>query len=261
MRPGRPSLTARWVAAWRAKLSATRPATATGNPDAEVRLLRSMGWFFTLPGTKPDAMTLRTRFIDSEVVRALGAGVTQIVIVGAGYDGRALRFGGGATRFFEVDFPSTQADKQQRLEQLGIEVDNVAYVGVDLITGDLDAGLAFAQHDVSAPSVFILEGLLTYLPLETIADVFKTLRARAAEGSTLVVSFRVHPVRERTSPLTGAFFAAMSAIGEARRMEFHPGDLEKLCTVTGWHPVRSERAAANKLDGGSSPSVMAAAPA
>lgn len=38
---------------------------------------------------------------------------------GGGYDGRALRFGGGATRWFEIDHSATQADKRKRLDLVG----------------------------------------------------------------------------------------------------------------------------------------------
>ncbi len=127
MRPGRPSLTARWVAAHRARQAQGRPSSATGDPEAEARLYASLGQFFTVRGTNPVNMDLRTRFIDNEVAGAIGSAVAQVVIIGAGYDGRALRFGGGTTRWFEVDFPSTQADKRRRLHELGIPDTEAAY--------------------------------------------------------------------------------------------------------------------------------------
>ncbi len=65
-------------------------------------------------------MAERTRFVDNEVAGALGRGVDQVVLVGAGYDGRPLRFAGETTTWFEVDRPATQADKQRRLAALGL---------------------------------------------------------------------------------------------------------------------------------------------
>ncbi|MEZ4463543.1 MAG: class I SAM-dependent methyltransferase [bacterium] len=51
----------------------------------------------------------RHRALDVLVEEALGDGYTQIVTLGAGYDTRPLRLGGGA-RWFEVDAPETAAE-------------------------------------------------------------------------------------------------------------------------------------------------------
>ena len=138
-------------------------------------------------------MAERTRVVDAEVARAIGRGTTQVVLLGAGYDGRALRFGGGAVRWFEVDLPATQADKRRRLDALGIRPAAVSYLPLDLATGDLDAGLDAAGHDRAAPSLFVCEGLLAHLTLGAAASLCETLRARAPHGSALVADFLVSP--------------------------------------------------------------------
>jgi methyltransferase (TIGR00027 family) len=75
-------------------------------------------------------MAERTAFMDDETLRAINDGVGQIVIVGAGYDGRALRFRSHGVRFFEVDHPATQADKCRRVGKLGMPIDNVTFVPI-----------------------------------------------------------------------------------------------------------------------------------
>jgi methyltransferase (TIGR00027 family) len=262
MRPGRPSLTARWIAAQRARLGGTRPSTPSGNPAAERRLYEGMGRTFMLPGLRPTGMAERTRFIDQEVTRAIGAGLEQIVLIGAGYDGRALRFGGGVTRWIEVDFPSTQADKRQRLAALDVDQgSDVRYAGLDLITGDLGAALASAGHDNGQPSLFICEGLFAYLLLEAGAALCQTLRGRAATGSVLTANFRVAPAAGAVAgSLRRLIDAVLSVIGEARRMEFQPGDPEKLLTVTSWQIVRRATSVPDRRDGGSYLLVLAAEP-
>ena len=60
-------------------------------------------------------MAARTRFFDEQTQAAIHADVSQVVILGAGYDGRAMRFADPGTRFFEVDQTATQADKRRRL--------------------------------------------------------------------------------------------------------------------------------------------------
>jgi methyltransferase (TIGR00027 family) len=263
MRSGRPSVTARWIAAHRGGLHGSRPSTPTGDPDAERRLYQSMGRAFTLPGLRPTGMRERTAFIDQEVARAIGAGVEQIVIVGAGYDGRALRFGGGATRWIEVDFPSTQADKRRRLAALGIdEGPAVAYAGVDLMTDDLNAALAAAGHQVAQPTLLICEGLFAYLSRQASVSLCRTLRERAAPGSVLTFNMGVRPATAVLGQaLRGAVDSVLSALGETRRAHFGPGDAELLARASGWLVVRSSRSAPVQLDGGSYLLVVAAEPA
>jgi methyltransferase (TIGR00027 family) len=249
VRDGRPSLTARWIAAHRDRLAGTRPSTPEGDTGAEHRLYEGMSRGFVLPGLAPTGLAERTRFIDDEVARAIGTHVGQIVLVGAGYDGRALRFGGGTTRWFELDFPATQSDKQRRLHDLGVTTDHVTYAGIDLMTGDLDRTLADAGHDAAQPTLFVCEGLLAYLPLEVNARLCETLRDRAAPGSVLAANFLVSPPRGPVAQaLQKSVDTALSVAGEARRTEFRPDDPEKLLVVTGWQVVRTNRAAGHKLD-------------
>jgi len=58
-------------------------------------------------------MTVRTRFIDDALARAVADGATQVVILGAGFDSHAYRFQDllAGVRVFEVDRPATQALK------------------------------------------------------------------------------------------------------------------------------------------------------
>jgi methyltransferase (TIGR00027 family) len=61
-----------------------------------------------------DLMALRTMAIDAAVRDAMARGARQLVIVGAGYDGRAWRMPELAgMRVFEVDQAATQADKRR----------------------------------------------------------------------------------------------------------------------------------------------------
>src|SRR5437764_15286930 len=136
-------------------------------------------------------MAARTKFFDDETVGAIARGVDQIVIVGAGYDGRALRFGGAGVRWIEVDHPATQADKRRRLAGLGVELDHLKFVAVDLISDDLDVALGDAGHDIDRPTLFICEGLFAYLPLETSRSLCSTLRRRSHADSVLAANFRV----------------------------------------------------------------------
>ncbi len=250
MRPNRPSLTARWVAARRAVLAPTRPSTPTGDLEGEHALYEDVGGNVTFNFARASGLGHRTQFIDGEVADAIGRGVEQVVILGAGYDGRPLRFGGGPIRWFEIDFPGTQADKRRRLAALGVSpASGVTYVPVDLMRSDLDATLENAGHDAKAPTLFLAEGLVPYLTLEATAAMFRALRARAAPGSVLVVTFFVSP---EPSELLHAWYRARDVcfrlIGEPRQSEYRPDEPEKLYVVTGWRVARSKSGHASRVD-------------
>ena len=97
----RPSFTAQRVAVQRAQLE--RPSSSDGDPDAERRLYEGLANPLLFRPIDSGRMRRRTQWFDAATVDALSRGVQQIVIVGAGYDGRALRFKSESVRWIEVD--------------------------------------------------------------------------------------------------------------------------------------------------------------
>src|SRR4051812_18119981 len=100
----------------------------------------------------------RTVAID-DAVRAGPRG--QVVILGAGLDGRAWRLDELAgAELFEVDHPDSQADKQNRAAALGEPVAHRHLVPIDFRSDDLGGALAAAGHDSTAPTTWIWEGVV-----------------------------------------------------------------------------------------------------
>jgi len=236
MRRG-PSLTARTVALTRSRLE--RPQTPTGNPDAEDRLNDSLRAPIRWPLSSgwQTRIATRTRFFDAATFSAIDRGISQIVILGAGYDGRALRFHQPGVRFFEVDHPATQQDKRRRLQELSFGTDAATYIAHDLAHGDLTGALGATGHASDRPSLFLCEGLLLYLSEPVVEQLFRDLRALAAPGSQLALSARESLACPSTTARANmaAQRLLLSVIGEPRRSQFGPGEL--CCTLehAGWH--------------------------
>lgn len=184
-----PSRTSQSVASLRSQF--LRPSSPGGDTTAQVGLCAGM------PPTRSlrlrAHLVARTRFVDDEVVRAIGGGTGQIVILGAGYDDRALRFRSPGVHYFELDHPATQSDKRQRLRRMGADLTQVTLEAADFRSDDVAAVLARSGHDADLPSLFICEGLLVYLDQATILGLLAGLRSRAAPGGSLVASLAVHP--------------------------------------------------------------------
>src|ERR1041385_3218213 len=90
------------------------------------------GWRIQYARVMSDMMALRTVAIDTAVRDAIGRGAKQLVILGAGYDGRAWRMKELAgVKVFEVDHPATQADKRAKVARLGAAIGTVSFVPSD----------------------------------------------------------------------------------------------------------------------------------
>ena len=170
-----------------------RPHSEHGDPDAQRSLCAGMR-SAPLPGMRA-SLEARTVFFDQQVIGAIAAGIGQVVILGAGYDDRALRFRTPGVRFFELDHPVTQADKRARLEAIGAQdagTGGPVLAAVDLASGDVAGVLAGAGHDPSRPSLFLCEGLLVYLDQAATVRLLTGLREAGAPGSVLAVSLSTH---------------------------------------------------------------------
>ena len=191
----------------------TRPHTPGGDPDAQRRLCRGMRPAGA--GRLGPSIIARTRFVDERVLAAISAGTSQVVVLGAGYDDRALRFRSPGVRFFELDHPATQADKARRLRALRAAKPGSGgptLAPADFRDDDVAGVLEASGHDAGQPTLFICEGLLVYLDQQACVRLLGALRARAAIGSELAVSLATH--RE------GLDSARVAAVANSRRA--HP---------------------------------------
>jgi len=202
--PG-PSRTSQVVALTRAGLE--RPHTPGGDPDAQRRLCRGMRPAGA--GRLQASLIARTQFFDERVLAALSAGIRQVVILGAGYDDRALRFRSPGVRFFELDHPTTQQDKRRRLRATPARDRGPVLAAADFRHDDVTAVLQASGHAADQPTLFLCEGLLVYLDRPVCVRLLSAARASAAQGSELVASLATH--RE------GADSGLVAAIANARR--------------------------------------------
>ena len=137
-----------------------------------------------------DMIGLRTVAIDAAVRDAIAGGATQLVILGAGYDGRAWRMLElSGARVFEVDHPATQGDKRAHLSELPSPIGDVRLVSIDFERESLDAALERAGHDRASPTCWIWEGVVMYLTRDAMRTTLAHVAHRSARGSTLIVNY------------------------------------------------------------------------
>ena len=155
-------------------------------------------------GTPPDGMAPRLAY---EMARAAAEAVVprtvaiddavrahptpQLVILGAGLDGRAWRL--PAPAVFEVDQPASQADKRDRAKALPAD-QAPHYVPVDFGHDDLGAALRAAGHDATVPTTWIWEGVVPYLTPAEVTATAAAVAACSAPGSRLIVNYQAPSV-------------------------------------------------------------------
>jgi len=226
-----PSWTARRVAAHR--LDFTRVPAPYGDEAADEALARDVaGDLRITEGRMHEYLAARTAFFDRIVTGALDEGLRQVVIGGAGYDGRALRYAKPEVRWFEVDHPATQADKRERLDRLGLDIAHVRYVAADFAADPVADLLLAAGLDSDAPSLFLLEGVAAYLEPAVVDAVLDQFRQVAGPGSRLALSVSLSGEFDRDG--RAGFRASVAARGEPLRSAFAADEAKGILARAGW---------------------------
>jgi methyltransferase (TIGR00027 family) len=129
---------------------------------------------------------VRTHFFDSFFANAAAAGIRQIVILASGLDSRAYRLEWPAgTVVYEIDQPKVLEYKAAALAECDAEPTcSRRAVAIDL-RQDWPAALKAAGFDPGAPTAWLAEGLLMYLPAEAQDELFEQITALSATGSRL----------------------------------------------------------------------------
>ena len=133
-----------------------------------------------------EQIAVRTKFFDDFLTSASSAGIRQAVILAAGLDSRAYRLAWTAgTVVYEVDQPEVIAFKSNTLARIGAEpAAERRTVGIDL-RDDWPTALRANGFDTTAPTAWIAEGLLPYLPPQAQDRLLDSITALSAPGSRL----------------------------------------------------------------------------
>lgn len=181
----------------------------------------------------------RTKYIDTVFRQALSDKFSQILLFGAGFDTRALRFRKDArqTRIFELDAPSTQDAKirQYRKRHLGIP-SNLVFVAIDFDRESLADKLDRSGFQRNRRSLFILEGVLMYLEPESVNRTFQTIKQYAGAGSRVVFDYLQEAVLRDANTLYGQSKIAQSVrkAGEQWRFGIEPAGIEQFVSAYGF---------------------------
>jgi methyltransferase (TIGR00027 family) len=156
-----------------------------------------------------DGMAVRTKYFDDYFINATESGVRQAVILASGLDARAYRLPWPTgTVVYELDQPQVIEFKTTTLAGIGAEPTATRRtVPIDL-RQDWPAALQKAGLDTTAPTAWLAEGLLIYLPPEAQDRLFDNITALSAPGSTIATEFVPGIIdfdAERVRDMSGVF--------------------------------------------------------
>lgn len=181
----------------------------------------------------------RTKYIDEVYEKALVEGFEQILMFGAGYDSRALRFQDMAqqTRIFELDEPHTQTAKIQQFRKRYLSIPrNVIFISIDFEKESLPQKLDLSGFEKGKKTLFILEGLLMYLASHSVQDTLETIQEYSGSGSRLVFDYVRASVLRHENTLYGesGIVKAVSKAGEKWQFGLEPDEIDSFAEAYGF---------------------------
>jgi methyltransferase (TIGR00027 family) len=243
MRDETPSRTAAWVAAARGmgrllpedvRLADDPYGVAFAAPRLAAFIdrvtARGPKWIATMPGVGEWVlyMQVRTRVLDDEVRRFVAGGGRQLVLLGAGYDCRALRLPELAdSTVFEVDHPATQRHKRAVLERLGARspARYLTWNFEQRPMTELPDALAYIGHDRTRPTLTIWEGVTMYLTEPAIDASLAAIRTYSAPGSALAMTYFNRARLDHPTIATRAIRVIVGGVGEPFKWGWDPAAL------------------------------------
>jgi methyltransferase (TIGR00027 family) len=174
----------------------------------------------------------RTKYIDAVYKQALAEQFDQVLIFGAGFDTRALRFQDvmGNTRAFELDVPVTQQAKIGQYQKRHLAIpQNLTFIAIDFDKEALSMKLDEAGFYKHRRSLFILEGLTMYLQPESVDATFQTIREYVGKGSLVVFDYVYASVLRNEGIYYGETGIAqtVSSAGEQWQFGIEKGEIEQ----------------------------------
>lgn len=134
-------------------------------------------------------IVLRRRVSDDEVRSAADAGITQIVVLGAGFDTTSQHLGPSPVTVFEVDAPATQRVKQALMDKHPADLSRLVWVPCDFEHDDVTSRLLDARFDTGTPALVVWLGVTYYLTDRELESTLAQLAKLCAPRSRLVMDY------------------------------------------------------------------------
>ena len=177
--------------------------------------------------------------MDEAFLAALQAGYPQIVLLGAGFDTRALRFASQnqGTKIYELDVPTTQSPKIEIFHQRGLAIPpELVFAPINFDREDIFTVLSEAGFKDRQLTLFLWEGVSMYLSAEAVNNTLKFIRAHSAPGSRVVFDYIHASVLRRENRYYGEqeIFKTVANAGEGWTFGLEDGKITPFLAARGF---------------------------
>jgi methyltransferase (TIGR00027 family) len=185
-------------------------------------------------------IAVRTRFAEDSLAAAVDRGISQLVILGSGLDTYAYRGPlRDRLRVIEVDHPSTQAWKRQRLSAAGIALpETLTFAPIDFERETLAEGLKRAGFDPGQPTFFTWLGVVPYLTEDSVWSTLSYIASLQREAH-VVFDYSNPPdsLPDEVRVMHDTRAARVAGLGEPWVTYFHSSELAGKLKDAGFREV------------------------
>jgi methyltransferase (TIGR00027 family) len=184
----------------------------------------------------------RTKVMDAAFLEALDAGFPQIVLLGAGFDTRALRFAdrNQGTKIFELDVATTQQAKIEVLRKKKVYLPaELIFASIDFDKEEIFEALSKAGYQEEQKSLFLWEGVTMYLSAQAVDDTLNFIHHAAAPGGRVAFDYIYASVLRRENRYYGeqGIFERVASTGESWTFGLEDGAIESFLAERGFEVV------------------------
>lgn len=182
---------------------------------------------------------LRKNHVESITRQAIEDGVTQVIMLGAGFDTLPWRLHKQhqEINFIEIDHPATQKAKTAALDQNHEKGDNLHFLSVDFAKQTLkDALAAFDKFESERPTLFICEGVMMYLSPKDVDILFDSIKALTGVGTRFVYS-ALEPQGSAKNTIPSLLYFYLKMIKEPIAWDLPSENMADFVKQRGWQQL------------------------
>lgn len=171
----------------------------------------------------------RTKYIDDLLLSTINSGVKQVIILGAGFDTRALRLDFlQSIPVIEIDHPNTSNFKagvyKNHLKTLP---ERIHFYQIDFNKQSLDELGALHHFDFTIPTTVIWEGVTNYLTADAVKKTFLFI-SKFAKNSHVIFTYIHEGILKNPSSFLGGekLLKDLNNLEEKWTFGFEPSELQ-----------------------------------
>ncbi len=209
-------------------------------------LVKIMDWYISsfIPGGI-NFDVVRARYIEDYLNQCIEDGIEQLVLLGAGYDSRALRFNAlrEKVKVFEVDHPDSQRIKKEKIRKIfGYLPGHVIYISVDFDKEKLDGKLFKGGYAKNLKTLFIWEGVTYYLTPEAVDATLAFIANNSGEGSSVIFDYSYESFIDGMVKEGEKMRRKAAQLGEPFTFGIEEGNIEEFLSKRGFGQVKDMNA-------------------